>query len=162
MFVAHADVSPSLERIRAEQSVSRVLNVACRELVGLLDARFASISRVIGDLLVELGGYRRDGGERRLELFIVTDYPLTQEVIADGKPRVVRRADPGADPAEAALLERLGFDSLLMLPLRSHGQDWGLVEIYGDDRDFDEQEIEVAASIVDDVGRILAVLEHRV
>ena len=78
--MAHADVSPSLEKIRAEQSVSRVLNVACGELVGLLDARFASISRVIGDLLVELGGYRRDGGEQPLELFIVTDYPLTQQV----------------------------------------------------------------------------------
>ena len=157
-----ADVSPSLEKIGSEQSVSRVLNVACSELVGLLDARFASVSRVIGDLLVELGGYRRDGGEQPLELFLVTDYPLTQEVIQDGEPRVVRRADPGADPAEAALLERLGFDSLLMLPLRSHGQSWGLVEIYGDDRIFDKSEIATAASIVERVGELLAVLEHRV
>jgi GAF domain-containing protein len=160
--VALADVSPSLEKIGAEQSVSRVLNVACGELVGLLDATFASVSRVIGDLLVELGGYRRDGGEHPLELFLVTDYPLTQEVIRDGEPRVVRRADPGADPAEAALLERLGFGSLLMLPLRSHGQSWGLVEIYGDDRDFDQEEIETATSIVDRVGERLAVLEHRI
>ena len=74
----------------------------------------------------------------------------------------MRRADPGADPAEAALLERLGFDSLLMLPLRSHGQSWGLVEIYGDDRVFDDEEIATAASIVDRVGELLAVLEHRV
>ncbi|MEO5576464.1 MAG: hypothetical protein ABIR67_11655 [Gaiellaceae bacterium] len=59
----------------------------------------------------------------------------------------LRRADPGPDPAEAALLERLGFDSLLMLPLRSHGQSWGLVEIYGD---------------VDRVGELVAVLEHRI
>ena len=159
--MAVADVSPSLEKIGAEQSVSRVLNVACGELVQLLDATFASVSRVIGDLLVELGGYRRDGGEHPLELFLVTDYPLTQEVIRDGEPRVVRRADPGADPAEAALLERLGFDSLLMLPLRSHGQSWGLVEIYGDDRLFDEDEIDAAKSIVDRVGELLAVLEHR-
>lgn len=157
-----ADVERSLERIASETTVSRLLQAACVELVGLVDASRCSMSRVIGDLLVELGGYRRDGGEQPLELFIVTDYPLTQQVIEDGMPRVVRRADPAADPAEAALLERLGFDSLLMLPLRSHGQDWGLVEIYGDDRLFDEEEIDVAASIVDDVGRILAVLEHRV
>lgn len=151
-----------MEKIGAEQSVSRVLNVACGELVALLDARFASISRVIGDLLVELGGYHRDGGEQPLELFLVTDYPLTQEVIEDGEPRVVRRADPGADPAEAALLERLGYDSLLMLPLRSHGQSWGLVEIYGDDRDFDDGEVETVSSIVERVGERLAVLEQRV
>jgi GAF domain-containing protein len=160
--VAPTDVSPSLEKIAAERSVSRVLHVACGELVELLDATFASVSRVIGDLLVELSGYRRDGGEHPLELFLVTDYPLTQEVIEIGEARVVRRADPGADPAEAALLERLGFDSLLMLPLRSHGQSWGLVEIYADDRLFAEDEIESAKAIVDRVGELLAVLEHRI
>ncbi len=156
------DVSHSLERITAEESVSRVLYVTCGELVELLDARFASVSRVIGDLLVELSGFRRSGETHPLELFLVTDYPLTQEVISAGVPRVVRRSDPGADPAEAALLARLGFDSLLMLPLRSHGQSWGLVEIYGDDREFDDEEIATAAAIVDRVGELLAVLEHRI
>ena len=156
------DVSDSLDRIAAEESVSRVLYVACGELVELLDARFASVSRVIGDLLVELSGFRRSGEAHPLELFLVTDYPLTQEVIFAGVPRVVRRSDPGADPAEAALLARLGFDSLLMLPLRSHGQSWGLVEIYGDDRDFEDEEISTAAAIVDRVGELLAVLEHRI
>ena len=157
-----ADVSSSLERIEAEASVSRVLHVACGELVTLFDATFASVSRVIGDLLVELSGYRRSGEVHPLELFLVTDYPLTQEVIEDGQARVVRRADPSADPAEVALLERLGFDSLLMLPLRSHGQSWGLVEIYGGDRLFAEHELESAKAIVDRVGERLAVLEHRI
>jgi GAF domain-containing protein len=160
--VTPVDVSHSLERITAEESVSRVLYVTCGELVELLDARFASVSRVIGDLLVELSGFRRSGEAHPLELFLVTDYPLTQEVISAGVPRVVRRSDPGADPAEAALLARLGFDSLLMLPLRSHGQSWGLVEIYGDDREFDDEEIATAAAIVDRVGELLAVLEHRI
>ena len=157
-----AELGSALARIEAETSVSRVLHVACAELVDLFDADFASVSRVIGDLLVELSGHRRDGEHRPLELFLVTDYPLTQEVISAGEPRIVRRSDPGADPAEAALLERLGFDSLLMLPLRSHGQSWGLVEIYGDDRVFDKDEIESAKAIVDRVGELLAVLEHRV
>jgi GAF domain-containing protein len=158
-----ADVSPSLEKIGSEHSVSRVLHVACGELVELLDATFASVSRVIGDLLVELAGYRRDGGEHPLELFLVTDYPLTREVISAGEPRVVRRADPGADPAEASLLARLGFDALLMLPLRSRGQSWGIVEIYHrHDRVFDPEEIETAAAIVDRVGDVLAVVEQRI
>lgn len=161
--MATADVSDSLEKIGAERSVSRVLHVACGELVELLDATFASVSRVIGDLLVELSGYRRDGRDHPLELFLVTDYPLTQEVIEIGEARVVRRADPGADPAEAALLERLGFDSLLMLPLRSHGQSWGLVEIYGEgDLTFDEEDVALAQGLVDQVGERVAVLEQRI
>ena len=139
----------------------RVLHVASGELVELLDAAYASVSRVIGDLLVELSGYRRSGEPHALELYLVSDYPLTQEVIG-GEPRVVRRADPGADPAEAALLERLGFDSLLMLPLRSHGQSWGLVEVYAaDDRPFGQDEIEQAQQIVERVGEVIAVLEGR-
>ena len=141
----------------------RVLHVASGELVELLDAAYASVSRVIGDLLVELSGYRRSGVAHPLELYLVSDYPLTQEVIGGGDPRVVRRADPGADPAEAALLERLGFDSLLMLPLRSRGQSWGLVEIYADDdRAFGQEEIERAQQIVERVGEVIAVLERRV
>jgi GAF domain-containing protein len=160
--VAPVDIAASLEKIEAEETVSRVLHVACGELVELFDASFASVSRVIGDLLVELSGYRRSGEPHPLELFLVTDYPLTQEVISAGEPRIVRRADPGADPAEVALLERLGFDSLLMLPLRSHGQSWGLVEIYGDDREFQEDEIATARGLLDRVGQLVAELEHRV
>lgn len=140
-----------------------MLHVGCGELVQLFDASFASVSRVIGDLLVELSGYRRSGAEHPLELYLVTDYPLTQEVIAAGEPRVVRRADPGVDPAEADLLERLGFDSLLMVPLRSHGQSWGLVEIYVDeDRSFSDEEIAHARQIVERVGDVIGVLERRV
>jgi GAF domain-containing protein len=160
--VAAADVQTAIERIEAETSVSRVLHVACGELVELLDATFASVSRVIGDLLVELSGFRRSGVAHPLELYLVTDYPLTHEVIQGGEPRVVRRADPGADPAEAALLERLGFDSLLMLPLLSHGQSWGLVEVYtAEDRQYSGDEIEQAQRIVERVGELVAVLEHR-
>jgi GAF domain-containing protein len=160
--VAPVDIAASLEKIEAEETVSRVLHVACGELVELFDASFASVSRVIGDLLVELSGYRRSGEPHPLELFLVTDYPLTQEVISAGEPRIVRRSDPGADPAEVALLERLGFDSLLMLPLRSHGQSWGLVEIYGDDREFQEDGIATARGLLDRVGQLVAELEHRV
>jgi GAF domain-containing protein len=160
--VAPADIAASLEKIEAEESVSRVLHVACGELVELFDARFASVSRVIGDLLVELSGFRRSGEPHPLELFLVTDYPLTQEVISAGEPRIVRRSDPVADPAEVALLERLGFDSLLMLPLRSHGQSWGLVEVYGDDRDFAEDKIATARELIARVGQLVAELEHRV
>jgi GAF domain-containing protein len=156
--VSTAEIDRSLERLATETTVSRLLHATGVELVGLLDASRCSISRVIGDLLVELSDHVRAGEPRPLELFLVSDYPLTQEVIEAGEPRVVLRADPNADPAEAALLERLGFDSLLMLPLRSRGQNWGLIEVYADDA-FAEHEIQSAITVAERVGALLAELE---
>lgn len=156
--MSNADVQSSLERLAAEASVSRLLQATCVELVGLLGASRCSMSRIIGDLLVELSDHLRSGEHRPLELFLVSDYPLTQEVIEAGEPRVVVRSDPNADPAEAALLERIGHDSLLMLPLRSRGQNWGLIELYADDA-FSEQEIQHATVVADRVGMLLAELE---
>ena len=155
------NVEASLERISAQTSVSQLLTVASTELAGLLDARRVSVSRVIGDLLVELSNYDRSGQELPLELFLVTDYPITQEVIEQRVPRIVLRRDPDADEAETALLEKLGFESLLMLPLHSGGQSWGLVEIYGDGREFLPDEVEHAAAVVAEVGTVLAGLEGR-
>lgn len=158
--VAAADIQGSLERIDAETTVSRLLQVATAELTQLLDASRVSVSRTIGDLLVELTHHAADGSVPPLELFLVTDYPLTQEVIEQREPRTVVLGDPDADPAEAALLERFGFGSLLMLPLRSRSQNWGLVEIWADRR-FSEDEIAHATTLVERVGDALAVLEQR-
>ena len=154
-----AEIESSLERLAAETSVPRLLQATCVELVGLLGASRCSMSRIIGDLLVELSDHRSSGEPRPLELFLVSDYPLTQEVIEAGEPRVVLRSDPNADLAEAELLERLGYDALLMLPLRSRGQNWGLIEVYADDRPFAEQEIAVAIKVADGVGARLGELE---
>ena len=153
------NVESLLERIATETTVSRLLHATCVEFVELLDASRCSVSRIIGDLLVELSDHLRSGEKSALELFLVSDYPLTQEVIEAGEPRVVVRSDPNADPAEAELLERLGFDSLLMLPLRSRGQNWGLIEVYAGDRPLTEEEIELAITVADRVGSLLADLE---
>ncbi|HUQ22440.1 MAG TPA: GAF domain-containing protein [Gaiellaceae bacterium] len=154
-----AEIELSLERIAAETTVSRLLHATCVEFVDLLEASRCSISRIIGDLLVELSDQRRSGDPRPLELFLVSDYPLTQEVIEAGEPRVVVRSDPNADAAEAGLLERLGFDSLLMLPLRSRGKNWGLIEVYAGDRPFGNEEVELATVLAGRVGTLLAQLE---
>lgn len=152
-------VEGAIERLQSEPTVSRLLAAAAFELVELLDASRAVISRVIGDLIVELSEHDRSGTERPLELFLLSDYPLTQELLDAGETRIVVRSDPTADPAEAALMERLGFESLLMAPLRSGGRNWGLVEIYGDGRGFDQDQAAAALALVDAVGELLAELE---
>jgi len=157
--VSTTDVERSLERIAAETSVSRLLHATCVEFVELLDVSRCTVSRIIGDLLVELSDHRRSGESHPLELYLVSDYPLTQEVIDTGEARVTQRSGPNSDPSEAALLERMGFDALLMLPLRSRGQNWGLIEVFSDTRPFAEKEIELASTVAERVGTLLAELE---
>lgn len=149
----------AIGRLETETTVSQLLRAACLELAELLDAPRAVISRVIGDLIVELSDYDRSGEQRSLELFTLTDYPLTQTVLETREPKTVVRGDSGADPAEAVLLERLGYDSLLMVPLRSRGSDWGLVEIYRDERGFGQDQIERAVALVERIGELLAEVE---
>jgi GAF domain-containing protein len=154
-------VEEAIERIGAETAVSQLLGVACRELAAQSDAERVSISRVIGDLLVELAHHERAGRQLPLELFLVSDYPLTKEVLDRGEPRSAEQSDPGADAAETALLERLGYDALLMLPLRSAGRNWGLVELYaGSGIPFRDDAQARSAAIVAALEQRLEVLER--
>ena len=116
----------------AESHLPSLLRETCRELAQLVDAQGCLISRVIGELLIEVAAYAPDGKDLTLgHGYLIPDYPLTQEVIERQEPRAVSLLDPDAEPNEAALLRELGFESLLMLPLVSAGECWGLVELYG-------------------------------
>jgi GAF domain-containing protein len=156
------DLERALARLSSETTVSGLLNAACEDLATTLDATGCSVSRTVGDLLVELGQFMCTGEPLPLALYLVSDYPLTRVVLDEGEPKVVSRADPEADPAEAELLERLGFESLLMLPLRSRRDTWGLVEVYRDGRAFGATEVQAATALVDGVGELLAGLENGV
>lgn len=157
--VGSAAIEGAVGRIGKETTVSRLLRATCGELVELLDASRGTISRVIGDLIVHVSAYDRSHGDRALELYLLADYPLTQEVLETGEPRTVIRTDPAADTAEAALLERLELDALLMVRLRARGKNWGLVEIYTDEGGFSQEQVDVAVAVIDRVGDLLAELE---
>jgi GAF domain-containing protein len=122
---------------RADKALERATTVpdllreACIALVELLDARACAISRVLGDVLVTLTEYAPDGETLQLgQGFLITDFPLTQEVIKTGESRGASLLDGASDPQEAELLEALGFDTLLMVPLLVGDQCWALVELY--------------------------------
>jgi|SRR5579859_3306070 len=112
--------------------VPALLHGTCRQLVELVEADGCVLSRVIGELLIEIAEYSPTG--RALGLghgYLIPDYPLTHAVIAERRPQTVSLEDPAADKNEAALLRELGFGSLLMLPIVSGDECWGLVELYG-------------------------------
>jgi GAF domain-containing protein len=80
---------------------------------------------------------------------------LTQQVIESGEPQVVAISDPEADAAEVDLLRRIGFQSLLMIPLETNGDPWGLLEVYGDERGFTDADIQAASNVAAETGRKL-------
>lgn len=140
-----------------QTSVQGLLRTTCRELVDLLDGSACAISRVVGDLLVGLEEYARTP-QRPLEIgheYLISDYPLTQEVVVEGEPRRVSLLDAKPEANEAALLQRLGFDSLLMVCLPAAGGCWGLVEVYAEASRFDEDQARLAEQVAAIAGRRL-------
>ena len=146
----HPVTDESVKRAAAaldqEQTVRGLLETACRELVENLDAKACAISRVVGDLLVGLVELSPDD-HRRLDLgheYLISEYPLTQEVIELGEARTVSLREKAPEPNEAQLLEKLGFDSLLMVCLPTATGCWGLVEAYADEKLFSESDAAAA------------------
>jgi GAF domain-containing protein len=111
--------------------LSDLLTATAHELVDGLDGDACTVSRVIGDVLILVAERAPAGRTLVMGLgYLVTDYPLTQVVLASGRPRALTLSDDDLDPAEASVLHELGFASLLMLPLSIGGVAWGLVEVY--------------------------------
>jgi hypothetical protein len=152
-----SDVAAAAEQLHAAASVAELLGLTAESFVQLLNAPACTISRIIGDLLVDLVQHQREGKPSRLgHGYLISDYPLTRAVIEDSEPRTVYTGDPGADEAEAALLGELGFDSLLMLAIESTGAAWGLVEVYGKNgRRFEPEDVERAQALAAEVGEAL-------
>ena len=140
-----------------QPSVAAVIQTLCSELVGTLDASSCITSRVVGDLLVQIAE-GSGTGEKLQQLghgYLLADYPLTRRVLDRREPEVVSLDDPEADESEAALLRKLGFDALLMVPLVAAGRPWALVEVYGRDRDFDPGDTAAAVRLATAAGALI-------
>jgi GAF domain-containing protein len=151
-----SSVAAAAEQLRGASSVTELLGRTAESFVGVLDAPACTISRVIGDLLVDLVQHRREGPMDRLgHGYLISDYPLTRAVIEERAPKTVYTGDAEADAAETSLLTELGFDSLLMLPIEAQDTPWGLVEIYGNGRRFEPADVDVARALAAEAGEAL-------
>src|SRR6266576_2370721 len=155
-------VAAAREKLRAEKTVPGLLGATARAYVELLDAPACTISRVIGDLLVDLMQHQKSGKPHRLgHGYLISDYPLTRAVIEERRPRTVSQDDPEPDENELKLLRELGYDALLMVAIEGGEGAWGLVEVYGEKgRRFKDEEVELAQDLADEVGEILKHLER--
>lgn len=158
-----AQLAAVTEKLREETTVPGLLRATARAFVELIEAPACTISRVIGDLLVDLVQHQQTGTPDRLgHGYLISDYPLTRAVIEEREPRTVFLDDPEADPAEVALLRELGFDALIMVAIAPEHDVWGLVEVYGEKgRRFAEDEVELVRDLTSEVADILGGLERR-
>ena len=148
--------------LRRALTVPELMRTAARIAAEELDGDGCAISRILGDVLIELAEF---AGEREtLYLghgYLISDYPLTREVIERREPRTVYAPDPNADAREVELLDELGFTCLLMVPICARDDVWGLAEIYREgERRFGAADAERAARLFELVGERIAVLER--
>jgi GAF domain-containing protein len=154
-------VAAAAEQLRGASTVAELISLTAESFVSVLDAPACTISRVIGDLLVDLVQHRRAGPADRLgHGYLISDYPLTRAVIEDREPKTVYTQDPDADEAETSLLGELGFDSLLMLPIEAQDGAWGLVEVYGNGRRFEPGDVDVARALAVQAGELIEQLSR--
>jgi EAL domain-containing protein (putative c-di-GMP-specific phosphodiesterase class I) len=94
------------------------------------------------------------------ESFRIADYPLTHWVMERHEIAQVLRDDPDADPSERSVLARLGFRSVLVLPVSCREIPIGLLEVYTtEDRAWTRTEIRRARMICNQLGPIIAGLQ---
>ena len=155
-------LSPA-ETLERETTLPGVLKTACVLLTSELEAHACNLSRLVGQLLVDLCEHSTDG--RRIQLgrgYLLPDYPLTQEVVETREPRIVSLLDAGADESEASLLRDLKFDSLVMAPLVLDGSCWGLFEVYREGTNvFAAEDVARAVAIIETTSTVLEAHQRR-
>jgi GAF domain-containing protein len=126
-----------------------MLSALAETLVVELDADACAISRVIGDVLILVAEQVPGGGTLQLgQGYLVSEFPQTANVLANGVPRALTIDDPDVDDGEAGVLRELGYRTLLMLRLELNGATWGLVEVYRlDTRPFAADDVSRASEL---------------
>jgi diguanylate cyclase (GGDEF)-like protein len=112
-----------------------VLELAAERALAAMGAASLSISRWETDaglvrVLVNVGDL--GPGEERFpadETYSVEEYPSLIDMMREGGAYLSFVDDPGTDPSMRDLLERLGKESSLAVPMILEGQPWGELEV---------------------------------
>jgi diguanylate cyclase (GGDEF)-like protein len=152
-----ADAMNAVRAMEAEESVHGICDRLCKALVFVVGATACSVSRVVGDYIVDATGHAlREISLGDEAAYRIADFPLTAEVLRTGEPCAVSFTEGDVDPAEAFVLRELGMNAVLMLPIRVAGRSWGLVELYEMRlRRFVQDEVAVAQFLASQAERML-------
>ena len=98
----------------------------------------------------------------RTYAYLISDYPVTQEVLDTEIVRSVSFLDDEIDSGEAFVLRELQMNAVMLVPLVVDGGSWGLVEIYDMRlRRFTTEDEALARFLVDQAGRRIESLAER-
>jgi diguanylate cyclase (GGDEF)-like protein len=87
------------------------------------------------------------------QVYRLSEFPATRQVLVEQKPAQVRVSNEQDDPAERALLDSRGQKTLLMLPLVARGETIGLMEVIDTaDRKFDKHDVDFCQALCDVVA----------
>jgi hypothetical protein len=144
-------LSARLASVRSRADLEGALALIADEL----HADNVCLSRCVPDdggtleTLAESGG---SGPDR----FALDDYPLTARVLHSQEAAQVLVSDPDSDPTEVDLLLSLGHQSLLIVPVVSHGETLGILEAFSDhDRPWTRTQINKARIISNQFGSVI-------
>ncbi len=131
-----------------------VLKAVVAHMTGALQTVRCTISLWdrANDRLVTLQDYAPADPGNRVPLgtpYSLTDYPASRGVLEQRQPLITRLDDPHSDAAERRLLLGTGHAAVLMLPLDTGEQVFGLVELFRDAQmpPFAETDVQLAQSL---------------
>jgi diguanylate cyclase (GGDEF)-like protein len=144
-------VSARLSKIGAVDDLDDVFELIAAELGadGICFSRWIKSENAVETILDTSGD---PAGTR----FNLANYPSTSHVLRTGEAVQVLSNDPGADLGEVALIGRMGFQSLLMVPVVCRDVRLGLLEAYSRlERPWTRSEINRARIISYQLGSVL-------
>jgi diguanylate cyclase (GGDEF)-like protein len=146
--------------IWAEESLDGVLERLGKAIAFVVGATATNISRVEGLRLVDTTKHAlRDVDLGEDFAYLITDYPVTQEVLDTETIRSVSFLDDEVDSGEAFVLRELQMNAVMLVPLVVRGSSWGLVEIYDMRlRRFTTEDEALARFLVGQAGRRIEAL----
>ncbi len=108
-----------------------VLERLTKSATFVVGATGALISRVEGGRLSDWVRHSmRDVDLGEDSAYLISDFPVTKEVLDAQVPRSISFLDEDLDRAEAFVLRELRMNCVMLLPLVVNDKAWGLVEIY--------------------------------
>jgi len=157
------DLMDAVTAIWSEETIPDVLERLGKSIAFVVGATGTAISRVDGPRLVDLVTHAlRDVELDDDSIYLIADYPVTQEVLAGPCIRSVSFLDEDLDAGEAFVMRELGMCAAMLIPLRVNGRSWGLVEIYDMRmRRYAPEDEAVAGFLVAQAGRRLEALRRR-
>jgi len=99
--------------------------------------------------LVDYRTKHPDRAESKGVIYYLDKYPASRRVLESGQYLAINPTDKEADQSELAHMTKRGLTTLLMLPLITHDQVIGLVEVYEEEgeRIYKQEEIDLLQNL---------------